>query len=95
MCSTFGNVTKDFKYISKSIKYLHESNQKSLINSLAKLMFQVGKKNDELYSPHHVLFINIILLFSRHFIFFLFQCTLLTEQFNLDVDVVLLHCLKL
>jgi hypothetical protein len=48
-----------------------------------------------LYSPHHVLFINIILLFSRHFIFFLFQCTLLTEQFNLDVDVVLLHCLKL
>jgi hypothetical protein len=48
MCSTFGSVTKDFKYVSKSIKYWHETNQKPLINSLANLMLQVGKKNDEL-----------------------------------------------
>jgi hypothetical protein len=51
MCPTFGNVTKDFKYISKSVKYLHETNQKSLFNSLAKFMLQFGKKNDELYPP--------------------------------------------
>ncbi len=80
MCSTFGNVTKDFKYISKSIKYLHETNQKSLINSLAKLMLQVSKNNDELYPP--------TMLYSS-ILFFYFQdvsyshCFI--ELFNLDV----------